>query len=107
MSNSAPLKVGLHPPLQCARGRSDCRSLHQVISSNVETFVCCGEVLGGATPWPGDDWSLCIYGDSNREGVSGTDIRIFVDRIDMSDIAAVMAVGLSMSVPRENNEDPK
>jgi hypothetical protein len=38
----------------------------------------------------------------NQEGERpiGTDIRIFIDKVDMSDMAAVLATGLSMTVQR-------
>lgn len=101
-TKDTPLKVGLHPPEQCARGRTDCRSLHQCVSTQREprTFICCGEVAPGCSPVIQDSWSFCIYGDPGREGVTGTDLRIFIDRVDMADMAAVLATGVSMSQRR-------
>lgn len=100
-TKTAPLKTGLHPPEQCARGRTDCRSLAQVISTHEpRTFICCGEVAPGCTPVPQDQWSFCMGCDHDGERPIGTNIRIFIDRVDMSDMAAVLATGLSMTVRR-------
>lgn len=96
--SEAPLKVGFHPPEQCARGRTDCRSLAQIIASSGETFVCCGEVIGH-TPEPKDKWSFCFKGDQSRPYCAGTDLRIFVDRRDMSHMAAVLGMGLATVLP--------
>lgn len=90
-----PLKAGFHPPEQCARGRQDCRSLAQIVSSDAATFVCCGEVAPGATPFPRDQWAFCLRGEQDRPGVEGTDVRFFIDRRDMSHMAAVLAMGLA------------
>lgn len=98
-----PIKTGLHPPEQCARGRTDCRSLHQVVSTDDEprTFICCGEVAPGSSPVPQDQWAFCMFnGDQAHQGIPGSNLRVFIDRVDMSDMAAVLAVGLSMTVPR-------
>lgn len=85
-----PLKTGWHPQEQCARGRTDCRSLLQILSTGDPlTIICCGEVLDGATPEPRDQWSLCIRGDGTRSYCANTDMRIFVDRDDLSHISAV------------------
>lgn len=101
-TKDTPLKVGLHPPEQCARGRTDCRSLAQVISSQEpRTFICCGEVAPGATPVPQDQWSFCMGCDEGGTRAVGTDMRIFIDRVDMSDMAYVLATGLSMTVQRQ------
>ena len=93
-----PLKVGLHPPEQCVRGRTDCRSLQQVISSSVDTFICCGEVKPGCTPEPRDKWALCVKGAQDRGYCAGTDIRIFIDEKDMANISAVLTFGLSAAI---------
>ena len=95
-----PLLTGFHPPEQCARGRVDCQSLAQVISTNGEprTFICCGEVLDNATPRAQDQWALCVKG-YNSDDCVGTDMRIFCDRRDLSHIAAVTAMGLAMVIP--------
>jgi len=94
-----PLKVGFHPPLQCVRERADCRSLAQIISSDAETFVCCGEIIGGATPESRDKWAFCFRGDQNRPHCVGTDIRILLDQRDMSHMAAVLGMGLATVIP--------
>lgn len=63
-----PLKVGLHPSGQCARGRTDCRSLAQVISTEEpRTFACCGEVAPGCSPVPQDQWSFCMGCDHDGD----------------------------------------
>lgn len=98
-TRTTPLKTGLHPPEQCARGRSDCRSLAQIISSDGATFTCCGEVAPGATPFPRDQWAFCMRGCDDRRGVVGTDVRFFVDRRDVSHMAAVLAMGLATVIP--------
>ena len=98
------LKTGFHPMEQCARGRTDCRSLMQILSTTEEseaagegtTITCCGEVLNGATPEPRDQWSLCIKSSQNRAHVAGNDIRIFVDRQDISHLAAVLSYGRAL-----------
>jgi hypothetical protein len=97
------LKVGFHAPEQCARGRSDCRSLAQIVSSDAATFFCCGEVAPGATPWPDDQWVVCVRGCNDRPGVVGTDVRFYVDRRDLSHLAAVSAMGLAAVIPVEND----
>lgn len=99
-TKDGPLKVGLHPPEQCARGRLDCRSLAQVVSDDGATFVCCGEVAPGRTPDPRDKWAFCVKGDQARAHCAGTDVRIFVDRIDMVDMVGVLATGVSMTAER-------
>lgn len=93
-----PLKVGLHPPEQCARGRADCRSLSQIISSDLTTFICCGEMAPGCSPEPRDKWSLCVKGVQDRDYCLGTDMRIFVDEKDMANISAVLTFGLSVAI---------
>lgn len=92
-----PLKTGFHPMEQCARGLKNCRSLMQFLStseSNVVTddmtITCCGEVLNNATPEPRDQWSLCIKSQQDRSHTAGNDLRIFVDRQDISHIAGVL-----------------
>lgn len=96
------LLTGFHPPEQCARGRTDCRSLAQIISTNDDpeqrTFMCCGEVLNGATPRPQDQWVFCLRGE-DRPCSPGTDVRFFVDRRDMSHMAAVLSMGLATVIP--------
>lgn len=85
------LKTGFHPMEQCARGLKECRSLLQIVSTESErTITCCGEVLNGDTPHPGDQWSLCIRSHQGRAHCAGTDLRIFVDRQDISHIASVL-----------------
>lgn len=84
------LKTGFHPIEQCARGLTSCRSLLQIVSTEeMQTITCCGEVLDGTTPEPNDQWSICIRSDSNRKHCVGNDLRLFVDRQDISHIAAV------------------
>lgn len=85
------LKTGFHPFEQCARGLKYCRSLMQIVSTEDEqTITCCGEVLNGATPEPRDQWSLCIKSRQDRAHTAGNDLRIFVDRQDISHIGAVL-----------------
>ena len=87
----ADLKTGFHPIEQCARGLTSCRSLLQIVSTGDEqTITCCGEVLDGATPDQRDQWSLCIKSSQTRTHTAGNDLRIFVDRQDISHIAAVL-----------------
>lgn len=97
-----PLKTGFHAPEQCARGRTDCRSLAQIVSSDTTTFACCGEVAPGATPFPRDQWAFCMRGTDERPGVAGTDVRFFVDRRDMSHMSAVLAMGLATVIPPDD-----
>jgi len=104
MANDEPLKVGFHPPLQCARGRTDCRSLAQLISSRDEpTFVCCGEVDEGKTPVPEDRWSFCINTMNAGHG-KGYNFRAFVDRRDMSHMSAVLSMALAMVIPLDYDD---
>lgn len=99
MIDERPLLVGFHPPEQCVRGRTDCRSLAQIISSEEPyTFMCCGEVVGGATPEPQDQWVFCHRSEQDRDYCAGNDIRMFVDRRDMSHMAAVLSMGLAMAI---------
>lgn len=55
------------------------------------TFICCGEVLNGATVDPRDPWAFCIRAIQDRAHCAGTDIRIFLDRQDISHMAAVLS----------------
>lgn len=88
----APLKTGFHPMEQCARGLTNCQSLMQILSTTDQpTIICCGEVLNGATPEPNDQWSLCIRSKQDRPHCAGNDLRMFVDRQDISQIGAVLA----------------
>lgn len=101
--NTGPLKTGFHPPEQCVRGRTDCQSLSQIISTDEPyTFMCCGEVLNGATPWPTDKWVFCHRSRHDRPDCGGVDIRFFVDRRDMSHMAAVLSTGLAMAIPPDD-----
>jgi len=101
-TKDTPLKTGFHPPEQCARGRSDCRSLAQIISTDDDTFMCCGEVAPGASPDPRDNWSVCVKGKSDRAHCMGSDVRVFVDRRDMSHMAAVLTMGLAVAIPPDD-----
>lgn len=97
MKDDTPLKTGFHPMEQCARGLGTCRSLMQILSTERPlTITCCGEVLNGATPEPRDQWSLCITSRQDRAHTAGNDLRIFIDRQDMSHIAAVTAYGRAL-----------
>lgn len=96
------LKVGFHPPLQCARGRGDCRSLAQIISSSGETFCCVGEAAAGTSPWPSDQWVFCHRSRTDRSGVAGVDVRFYVDRRDMSHLSAVLSLGLATVIPPDD-----
>lgn len=104
-TQQTPLQVGFHPPEQCVRGRTDCRSLHQIISSGEKpTFICCGEVKPGCTPVPQDKWSFCM-GMCNGPHDHGYDLRIFIDRRDMSHMAAVLSAGLAIIM--QPDEEPR
>jgi hypothetical protein len=98
-TKTTPLKTGFHPCEQCARGRDDCRSLAQIVSTEATTFMCVGEVKPGCSPEPRDQWALCIKGDATRDYCEATDLRIFVDRYDLSHISAVTAMGLATVIP--------
>lgn len=97
-----PLKTGFHPPEQCIRKRTDCRSLAQIISSDRSTFMCVGELENGCAQ-KGDDWSFCHRSRHDRNYIGGVDVRMFVNRRDMSHMAAVLTMGLATVIP--DNED--
>jgi hypothetical protein len=102
-TQDTPLKTGFHPPEQCARGRTDCRSLHQLISTfGDHTFFCVGEVAPGCSPEPQDKWAFCAKGDGTRDYCAETDVRFFVDQRDLSQIAAVAAAGLAIVIPPDD-----
>lgn len=91
-----PLKTGFHPPEQCVRGRTDCRSLAQIVSTvEAKTFMCVGEVAEGASPELGDKWCFCHRSSHDRAHVDGVDVRLFLDQRDMSHMAAVLSMGLA------------
>jgi hypothetical protein len=99
VSFDEPLKTGFHAPEQCFRGRRDCRSLAQLLSSGDPiTGMCLGEVLEGATPDPRDKWCFCVRGMQDRDYCEGTDVRLFVDQQDMSHMAAVLSMGLAWAI---------
>jgi hypothetical protein len=98
---NTPLKTGFHPPEQCVRGRTDCRSLAQIIAApddGDKTFMCVGELAEGCSE-PTDKWCFCHKSRHDRNYIGGVDIRFFVDRRDMSHMAAVLAMGLATVIP--------
>ena len=78
---------------QCPRGLPNCQSLLHIASTEGDdsTFICCGEVLNGDTVDPRDQWSLCVKAIQDRQHCAGTDLRIFLDRQDISHLAAVLS----------------
>ncbi|MGE5500625.1 MAG: hypothetical protein ACM3W4_01725 [Ignavibacteriales bacterium] len=110
-----PLKVGFHPPEQCVRGRSDCRSLAQIISDGDPprndpgryTFMCCGErdpaTITGERK---DKWRLCHRSVMDRSHTAGVDIMFNVCRYDMSHLAAVLGMGLATVIPLDEVDRP-
>lgn len=107
LPSERPLKTGFHPPEQCVRGRTDCRSLAQIISVGTpdqRTFMCCGEVLDDATVDPGDQWSFCHRSDQTRRHCGAVDVRFFVDQRDMSHMAAVLSMGLATVIPETQHD---
>jgi hypothetical protein len=99
---ATPLKTGFHPPEQCVRGRTDCRSLAQIIATPDDgemTYMCVGELAPGASPEPLDQWCFCHKSRHDRSYIGGVDIRFFVDRRDMSHMAAVLSMGLATVIP--------
>lgn len=101
-----PLKTGFHPPEQCVRGRTDCRSLTQIISTGDpadRTFMCLGELAEGCSQ-RGDDWCFCHRSRHDRDYIGGVDIRFFVNRRDMSHMAAVLSMGLATVIPDDEDD---
>jgi hypothetical protein len=104
-----PLKTGFHPPEQCVRGRTDCRSLAQIIAEGepaTRTFMCLGELRDRDTHPEGDDWCFCHRSRHDRDYIGAVDFRIFVNRRDMSHMAAVLSMGLATVMPDELGEVP-
>jgi hypothetical protein len=99
-----PLKTGFHPPEQCVRGRKDCRSLAQIISTGDDpTFMCVGELENGSAQH-GDNWCFCHRSRHDRDYIGGVDVRMVVNRRDMSHMAAVLSMGLAVAIPDDEDE---
>ena len=99
---ATPLKTGFHPPEQCVRGCADCRSLAQIISTgppDERTFMCVGERQVPDQHPEGDHWTFCHRSIQGREHIGHVDFRIFVNRRDMSHMAAVLSMGLATVIP--------
>lgn len=85
---------GFHPPLYCPRGKTDCQSLAQIISTGHASFVCCGE-RDSVTP-------RTVEQDSHRfchKTGEGVDVMMNHDSRDLAHIAAVYAWALAVAIP--------
>lgn len=49
-------------PKKCLRDRKDCQPLSQIVSTNENTFYCCGENDGNMREIPKDKYTLCFKG---------------------------------------------
>lgn len=102
MSHPHASAEGFHDPLYCPRGRTDCKSLAQIISQEHRSFVCCGENDGSSASVPTDKYRMC---HKTEEGV---DVMMNHDQRDLSHmaavyswaLAAVIAVDAGHSAPR-------
>ena len=87
---------GFHPPLYCPRGRTDCQSLAQIISTNHASFICCGENDGSARPVEQDKYTFC-----HKSG-GGVDLTTYMDQRDIAHFAAVLGWALAVAIPVES-----
>jgi hypothetical protein len=88
-----PRREGFHPPLYCPRGRTDCRSLAQVIAEGHASFMCCGENDAPLRPMPQDEFTFC------HRTEYGVDVMTFHDRRDLAHMAAVLGWALAVAIP--------
>ncbi len=82
-------REGFHDPRYCPRGRADCKSLAQIISTGHASFVCCGENDGTWLAVLTDRYRFC---HKTNEGV---DVLMNHDQRDLAHIAAVYSWGLA------------
>ncbi len=78
--------------IYCPRGRTDCKSLAQIISDGHVSFVCCGENDGSDVTVQEDRYRFC------HKTAEGVDVLMNHDRRDLSHIAAVYSWALAASV---------
>lgn len=87
--NIERIREGFHDPVYCPRGRTDCRSLAQIISEAHESFVCCGENDGSSAAVATDRYRFC------HKTAYGVDAMMNHDQRDMAHIAAVYSWALA------------
>jgi hypothetical protein len=83
---------GFHPPRYCPRGRRDCQSLAQIISTGHATFICCGENDGTERRVSQDRYRFC---QQTRDGV---DVMTDHDARDLAHIAACVNGALAVAL---------
>lgn len=49
-------------PESCPRGLDCCQPYNQIVSSDAESFFCCGKNDGTLSEEPGDIYTLCFKG---------------------------------------------
>lgn len=86
-------REGFRPPLYCPRGRQDCRSLAQIISTGHASFVCCGERDDSPRLVQQDAYRFCYK--------SAVDVNVMInhDQRDIAHIAAVYSWALATVIP--------
>jgi hypothetical protein len=93
-------REGFHDPIYCPRGRDDCKSLAQIISTGHVSFVCCGENDGQQVSVATDRYRFC-----HRTG-EGVDVLMNHDQRDMAHIAAVFGWALAAVISPESGHAP-
>jgi len=88
-------REGFFEPKYCPRGRTDCKSLAQIIAVNHASYMCCGERQEPpeARALPQDAYRFCL---KSEEGV---DVMINQDERDLAHIAAVYAWATAATIP--------
>lgn len=88
-------REGFHDPLYCPRGRTDCKSLAQIIGAEHRSFICCGENDGAGVSVPTDHYRVC------HKTEDGVDVLMNHDQRDLSHMAAVYSWALAAVIDAE------
>lgn len=76
-------------PVDCPRGRTDCRALSTIMADDNSSFFCCGENNGEARPVAQDKYTVCFKGPHG-------DRLDYYDKRDLTHNAAVIIQALAV-----------
>lgn len=88
-------REGFFEPKYCPRERADCKALAQIIATNHESFICCGERQDApaARAVPQDAYRFC------HRSCEGVDVMMNHDERDMAHIGAVYSWATAATMP--------
>lgn len=85
-------------PIDCPRGRVDCKALSNLISDDKTSFFCCGENNGEGVPIAQDIYTVCFKGDYR-------DDRNHYDKRDLVHNGSVLIQALAVIEKPHNREN--